>query len=1051
MTLSLLAIIPAVDDILFDFAESDGLGQVNQVDSTKNQGLITPNLNTIGVATTATATVNSRKVPVEKIAQVPASILSFSTYNYTINENGTPVNAVTINREGNTTGAVSVTVNLSNGTATAGNDYSNSPITVNFANGETSKTVNLMQVSKGLSFDGVNDYVNVGAKSSLKVSTAITIEAWINPTGTGSNPSGGGIIVNKEGEYEVARFSDGTIQWAFANSNPGWVWINTGYVAPLNQWTHIAVTYDLGLIKTYANGVLVHIYNGSGTIGENHPDLNDFRIGGRQGQSQFFQGSIDDVRVWNKARPQTEIQADLNRELTGKETSLIGYWNFNAVNNNTVQDLSINQNNGTVFEAQSVTGVVPTSLIINDNIYEPTEIVNLTLSNPTGGATLGTQQTATLTIIDNDAIPGIIQFTNGTYLINENGTPVTPVTLYRTNGSDGAVSVTINLNNGTATAGSDYNNSPITVNFANGETSKIVTIPIVNDNQIEADETLNLTLSNPQGGATLGNQTTATVTIINDDTSVTLAVAPSSVIEDGTTNLVYTFTRTGVISNALTVNYTVGGTATFNTDYTQSGAASYTGTTGTATFAPNSTTVTVTIDPTADTTFEPDETIVLTLTSGTGYMIGTTTPVTGTIVNDDTIVTLTVSPNSVTEDGTSNLIYTFTRTGVTTNALTVSYSIGGTATLNTDYTRSGTNNTVTFAPNSTTATVIVDPTADTTIESNETVALTLTAGTGYTVGTTTAVTGTITNDDLSQLSINDITVVEGKDNNAILTVTVDNPNPQQISVNYATEPIDATADVDYTSKTGTITIAPNTSTATISIPILNDNLNEPDESFAVTLSNPTNAIINPDGATGEVIITDTWQSSFTRTLPNGVENLKLIGTKNINGTGNNANNTITGNSGNNQINGRAGIDTLTGGLGADTFIFQFGQSTISTSDSITDFAINSDKIDLLTQGGLAMNAPSSFSRAANSTVTTLQNLVNQVFTDDNGHTTCNQELAVNISDLVQVKTGAIAGNYLVINDSTAGFQSSNDLLINITGFTGTLPALGSIPVSNFFV
>ncbi|MFM8925185.1 MAG: LamG-like jellyroll fold domain-containing protein, partial [Microcystis panniformis] len=339
-----MAIIPAVDDILFDFAESDGLGQVNQVDSTKNQGLITPNLNTIGVATTATATVNSRKVPVEKIAQVPASILSFSTYNYTINENGTPVNAVTINREGNTTGAVSVTVNLSNGTATAGNDYSNSPITVNFANGETSKTVNLMQVSKGLSFDGVNDYVNVGAKSSLKVSTAITIEAWINPTGTGSNPSGGGIIVNKEGEYEVARFSDGTIQWAFANSNPGWVWINTGYVAPLNQWTHIAVTYDLGLIKTYANGVLVHIYNGSGTIGENHPDLNDFRIGGRQGQSQFFQGSIDDVRVWNKARPQTEIQADLNRELTGKETSLIGYWNFNAVNNNTVQDLSINQN-----------------------------------------------------------------------------------------------------------------------------------------------------------------------------------------------------------------------------------------------------------------------------------------------------------------------------------------------------------------------------------------------------------------------------------------------------------------------------------------------------------------------------------------------------------------------------------------------------------------------------------------------------------------------------------------------------------------------------------
>ncbi len=81
----------------------------------------------------------------------------------------------------------------------------------------------------------------------------------------------------------------------------------------------------------------------------------------------------------------------------------------------------------------------------------------------------------------------------------------------------------------------------------------------------------------------------------------------------------------------------------------------------------------------------------------------------------------------------------------------------------------------------------------------------------------------------------------------------------------------------------------------------------------------------------------------------------------------------------------------------------------------------------------------------------LQNLVNQVFTDANGATTGNQELAVNSAALVQVTTGAIAGTYLVINDSTDGFQSSNDLLINITGFTGTLPALGNIPEGNFFV
>ncbi|MBA4450765.1 hypothetical protein FHK94_15150, partial [Cylindrospermopsis raciborskii CS-506_D] len=77
-----------------------------------------------------------------------------------------------------------------------------------------------------------------------------------------------------------------------------------------------------------------------------------------------------------------------------------------------------------------------------------------------------------------------------------------------------------------------------------------------------------------------------------------------------------------------------------------------------------------------------------------GYTIGTTSGVTGTITNDDTQVTLAVSPNSVAEDGNNNLVYTFTRTGVTSNALTVNYTIEGTATNGTDYNNIGTS--VTF-------------------------------------------------------------------------------------------------------------------------------------------------------------------------------------------------------------------------------------------------------------------------------------------------------------------------------------------------------------------
>ncbi|EPF17240.1 Calx-beta domain-containing protein [Microcystis aeruginosa] len=525
-----------------------------------------------------------------------------------------------------------------------------------------------------------------------------------------------------------------------------------------------------------------------------------------------------------------------------------------------------------------------------------------------------------------------------------------------------------------------------------------------------------------------------------------LTISNPTIVENnsGTNNLIFKVTLSTTSTQTITVNYaTANNTATAGSDYTAK--------TGTLTFTPGQISQDIIISVNGDTAIEPDETFLINLSNPSNALI-TDNQGLGTITNDDVTlpnITLAVSPASVTEDGTTNLVYTFTRSGSTTNALTVNYTLGGTATLNTDYTRTGTTNTVTFAANSSTATVTVDPKTDTTVESNETIALTLASGTGYTVGTTTAVTGTITNDDFSKLSINNITVVEGKDNNAILTVTVNNPNPQPITFNYTTAPINATANVDYTSKTGTITIAPNTSTATISIPILNDNLNEANETFAINLSNPVNATLTNNK--GIVTISDTLTANVTTTLPANVENLRLIGSNNINGTGNAGNNKITGNSGNNQINGRAGIDTLTGGLGADTFIFQFGQSTISTSDRITDFAINSDKIDLLTQGGTATSAPSNFSRAANSTATTLQNLINQVFTDANGAITGNQGLAVNSVALVQVTTGAIAGTYLVINDSAAGFQSSNDLLINITGFTGTLPALGNIPVGNFFV
>jgi hypothetical protein len=163
------------------------------------------------------------------------------------------------------------------------------------------------QSNSATSLDGVDDYVQMGARSSLTMTATATFSAWIYPTGPGSLATYGGIILCKEGEYEIARGTDGSIMWAFANTNPGWAWINTGYVAPLNQWTHVSVTYDNGVIKTYINGTLTHTYSGSGSIGDTLTSQNDFRVGGRQATSQNFQGRIDEVRVYNRALSATEV------------------------------------------------------------------------------------------------------------------------------------------------------------------------------------------------------------------------------------------------------------------------------------------------------------------------------------------------------------------------------------------------------------------------------------------------------------------------------------------------------------------------------------------------------------------------------------------------------------------------------------------------------------------------------------------------------------------------------------------------------------------------
>ncbi len=174
----------------------------------------------------------------------------------------------------------------------------------------------------------------------------------------------------------------------------------------------------------------------------------------------------------------------------------------------------------TLSFAAGVTSRTVSIPISEDALVEGAENFTVTLATPTGGATLGMPSAATVTINDNDQAPGpgSLQWSATNYAVAEGSANVT-LTVNRVAGSAGAVTVNYVTSDGTAVAGSDYTTASASLSFADGETTRTITVPILDDGVIENAETLTVTLSAPGGGATLGNPTAATVTITDNDQS----------------------------------------------------------------------------------------------------------------------------------------------------------------------------------------------------------------------------------------------------------------------------------------------------------------------------------------------------------------------------------------------------------------------------------------------------------------------------------------------------------------------------------------------------
>jgi Calx-beta domain len=373
---------------------------------------------------------------------------------------------------------------------------------------------------------------------------------------------------------------------------------------------------------------------------------------------------------------------------------------------------------------------------VDDDAIESTESVAVTLAASTAYI-VGSSSSATVDISSDDTLPTVSVTATDPAAAEPSATGT--FTVARTGRTTASLSVTYTVA-GTATAGTDYTTLTGTLTIAAGTTSGRITVTPIDNTALELPETVIVTLQ-ASTRYTIGTPSTATVTITDDDVvpTVTVTATDAAAAEPSSTGT-FTLARTGSTTTALTVNFALGGTATSGSDYSAPPASPLT-------IPAGATSATITVTPIDDSVVESAETVVATLMAGTGYEIGTPSTATVTISDDEPVepeVTIAATDATAAEPANSG-VFTVTRTGSTTAPLDVFYTVTGAATNGTDYTVLA--GSVTIPAGQSSATITVGPIDDTDVESDETVILTLDDVAGYSVGTPSAATVTIADND----------------------------------------------------------------------------------------------------------------------------------------------------------------------------------------------------------------------------------------------------------------------------------------------------------------
>jgi parallel beta-helix repeat protein len=471
-------------------------------------------------------------------AAVAAGTLQFTASAVSIGETGSAV-TLSVSRVGGSAGAVGVSFATSNGTALAGSDFTAQAGALSWAAGDTA--------SKSITIAVTNDTATE-ANETFGVTLA--------------NPTGGATLGSPASTTVTILANDAT-------TSAGTLQLN---VSTLNA------PESTGSITVWVN----RLNGSSGPVSVSFATVNGSALSGSD-----YTG-------------RTGILSWVDGETTGKGITIA---------------------------------------VTNDTAVESNESFTISLNTPTGGATLGSPVSTTVTIQDNDAAStaGALRFSTSAVSVAENGGSVT-LTVHRVNGSSGAVSVAWNPINGTAVAGFDYVYSNGTLSWAAGDIApKTITLPIINDTTVEGSQTFSVALASPTNGATLGSPISVTVTILDDDTAPTtpgtlqFTATTASVSESGG-SVSLSISRTGGSSGAISVSYAASnGTALAGSDFTaQSGTLSWA--------AGDTANKTISIPVINDTVVENAETFRVAISNPLGgSTLGTATSVTITIQDNDTV------------------------------------------------------------------------------------------------------------------------------------------------------------------------------------------------------------------------------------------------------------------------------------------------------------------------------------------------------------------------------------------------------------------------------